>query len=127
MLSSSMCTAGMRGDIRSEWDETKQHDVLFLLTIHPPDQADLALMQHDGAVPHPAEKFGLAYVRGCEVLEVKDEGATLYLSGRFAGFRAQSSKNCMQIGRWPGCQIVFCFHDDNTVFLPVSLSELFTG
>lgn len=72
-----MCTAGMRGDIRSEWDETKQHDVLFLLTIHPPDQADLALMQQDGAVPHPAEKFGLAYVRGCEVLEVKDEGITL--------------------------------------------------
>ncbi|KAA6418260.1 MAG: embryo defective protein [Trebouxia sp. A1-2] len=63
----------MRGDIRSEWDETKQHDVLFLLTIRPPDQAELALMQQDGAEPHPAEKFGLAYVRGCEVMEVKDE------------------------------------------------------
>ena len=65
----------MRGDIRSEWDETKQHDVLFLLTIRPPDQAELALLQQDGAELHPAEKFGLAYVRGCEVLEVKDEGA----------------------------------------------------
>ena len=64
----------MRGDIRSEWDETKQHDVLFLLTICPPYQAELALMQQDGAEPHPAEKFGLAYVRGCEVMEVKDEG-----------------------------------------------------
>lgn len=65
----------MRGDIRSEWDDTKQHDVLFLLTIRPPDQAELAILQQDGAELHPAEKFGLAYVRGCEVLEVKDEGA----------------------------------------------------
>ena len=68
----------MRGDIRSEWDETKQHDVLFLLTIRPPDQAELALMQQDGHEPHPAEKFGLAYVRGCEVMEVKDEGMILH-------------------------------------------------
>ena len=65
----------MRGDIRSEWDETKQHDVLFLLTLRPPVQAELALLQQDGTELHPAEKFGLAYVRGCEVLEVKDEGS----------------------------------------------------
>ena len=70
--------ADMRGDIRSEWDETKQHDVLFLLTVRPPDQAELALMQQDGNEPHPAEKFGLAYVRGCEVMEVKDEGVILF-------------------------------------------------
>lgn len=66
-------TSNMRGDIRSEWDETKQHDVLFLLTIRPPDQAELAVLQQGGGELHPAEKFGLAYVRGCEVLEVKDE------------------------------------------------------
>ena len=66
--------AGMRGDIRSEWDETKQHDVLFLMTIRPPDAADLALMQQEGSETHPAEKAGLVYVRGCEVIEVKDEG-----------------------------------------------------
>ena len=33
--------ADMRGAICSEWDETKQHDVLFLLTVRPPDQAEL--------------------------------------------------------------------------------------
>ncbi|KAL3158109.1 hypothetical protein ABBQ32_011710 [Trebouxia sp. C0010 RCD-2024] len=66
-------TTNMRGDIRSEWDETKQHDVLFLLTIRPPDQAELAVLQQGGAELHPAEKFGLAYVRGCEVLDIKDE------------------------------------------------------
>lgn len=71
---SRVCNVGMRGDIRSEWDETKQHDVLFLMTIRPPDAADLALMQQEGSDPHPAEKAGLVYVRGCEVIEVKDEG-----------------------------------------------------
>ena len=68
-----MCV-GMRGDIRSEWDETKQHDVLFLLTIRPPDAAEIAPAAQDGLDLHPAEKFGLVYVRGCEVIEVKDEG-----------------------------------------------------
>lgn len=29
--------SNLRPDIRSEWDELKQHDVLFLLTIRPPD------------------------------------------------------------------------------------------
>lgn len=29
--------SNLRPDIRSEWDELKQHDVLFLLTLRPPD------------------------------------------------------------------------------------------
>lgn len=79
VIECSVCIADMRGDIRSEWDETKQHDVLFLLTLRPPVQAELALLQQDGTELHPAEKFGLAYVRGCEVLEVKDEGVLTLL------------------------------------------------
>ena len=31
----------MRGEVRSEWDELKQHDVLFLMTIRPPDAMQL--------------------------------------------------------------------------------------
>ncbi len=95
----------MRGDIRSEWDETKQHDVLFLLTIRPPDQAELALMQQDGAEPHPAEKFGLAYVRGCEVMEVKDEGQSSCVSVLClpAGYVWSLLRPCLEV--WPGsCQ-----------------------
>ena len=33
----------MRGEVRAEWDEIKQHDVLFLLTIRPPDAVQLAV------------------------------------------------------------------------------------
>ena len=127
--------ANLRPDIRSEWDELKQHDVLFLLTLRPPDsitanymaQASLgrgpgwtnasdsglawrigcwvgfgvwfnvpAIRQHTDAAASSfcstcllplqngqgtkeggvgvMERFGLQYVRGCEVVEVRDEG-----------------------------------------------------
>lgn len=66
--------AGMRGDVAGEWDEVKQHDVLFLLTISPPDQNEISAAQAQGEELTPADRFGLVYVRGCEVMEVKDEG-----------------------------------------------------
>ena len=62
--------AGLRGDVRGEWDEMKQHDVVFLLTVRPPDQAALQLLRADGAEPSPADIHGLFYVRGAEVIEV---------------------------------------------------------
>ncbi len=62
--------AGLRGDVRGEWDEMKQHDVVFLLTVRPPDQAALQLLRADGAEPSPADVHGLFYVRGAEVIEV---------------------------------------------------------
>ncbi len=41
--------AGMRNDIKSEWDDLKQHDVLFLLSITPPDAATaFAAVQQGG-------------------------------------------------------------------------------
>jgi len=65
-----MGRAGLRGDVRGEWDELKQHDVVFLLTVQPPDQATLAMLRADGAEPSPADAHGLIYVRGAEVIEV---------------------------------------------------------
>ena len=57
--------------MRSEWDETKQHDVLFLLTVQPPDQVALAAIRGRGEEPTPAQQHGLIYVRGAEVIEVR--------------------------------------------------------
>ncbi|CAK0785152.1 hypothetical protein CVIRNUC_008358 [Coccomyxa viridis] len=70
-------TKRLRGDVRSEWDETKQHDVLFLLTVQPPDQVALAAIRDRGEEPSPAQQHGLIYVRGAEVTEVKDEEGRL--------------------------------------------------
>ena len=73
-------TRHMRHDVKAEWDELKQHDVLFLLTIRPPDQLTAVYMAQQRAAagegaPSVMEQHGLQYVRGCEVIEVKDEGA----------------------------------------------------
>ena len=62
--------AELRGDVRGEWDDMKQHDVVFLLTVRPPDQATLAQLRSEGAEPSPADTHGLVYVRGAEVIEV---------------------------------------------------------
>ena len=77
--------AALRSDVRGDWDEAKQHDVLFLLTIRPPDANELALMRTAGGQVNPMELYGLTYVRGCEVIEVKDEGAP---ASRNAGLRS---------------------------------------
>ncbi|KAL6757285.1 hypothetical protein V8C86DRAFT_1695364 [Haematococcus lacustris] len=70
-------TKTLRGDIRSEWDELRQHDVLFLMTLRPPSGAEAAAMYEGGRKPSAAEKHGLVYVRGCEIIELKDEGGRL--------------------------------------------------
>lgn len=61
-------------NIRSEWDELKEHDVLFLLTISAPSEP----LTREAASQLPVrEKYGIQYVRGCEVVEVRDEGGVL--------------------------------------------------
>ena len=57
----------LRGPAREEWDELKQHDVVFLL------RADGG----DGGGASPAERFGLRRARGAEVVEVRDGEGTL--------------------------------------------------
>eukprot|EP00271_Cylindrocystis_brebissonii_P006901 TRINITY_DN197_c0_g1_i1.p1 TRINITY_DN197_c0_g1~~TRINITY_DN197_c0_g1_i1.p1 ORF type:complete len:1299 (+),score=219.01 TRINITY_DN197_c0_g1_i1:142-3897(+) len=61
------------GNIRSEWDELKEHDVCFLLTLVPPP----ALTAVEKAKLSVPERLGIQYIRGCEVVEVRDEGGVL--------------------------------------------------
>lgn len=71
----AVVVTGLRGDVRSEWDEVKQHDVLFLITIRPPTARQLAQLRSRDEPPSVMEVAGLVTVRGAEVIEVKDEGA----------------------------------------------------
>ncbi|XP_010261266.1 PREDICTED: intron-binding protein aquarius [Nelumbo nucifera] len=63
-----------RAQIRSEWDALKEHDVLFLLSIRPSFEPLSAEEAEKSSVP---ERLGLQYVRGCEIIEIRDEEATL--------------------------------------------------
>ncbi|CAJ1933008.1 unnamed protein product [Sphenostylis stenocarpa] len=70
-----------RAQIRSEWDALKEHDVLFLLSIRPSFEPLSAEEEEKASVP---QKLGLQYVRGCEVIEIRDEEGNLMndFSGR---------------------------------------------
>ncbi|XP_078432564.1 P-loop containing nucleoside triphosphate hydrolases superfamily protein [Wolffia australiana] len=59
-----------RSHIRSEWDALKEHDVLFLLSIRPSFEPLTAEEAAKSSVP---ERLGLQYVRGCEIIEIRDE------------------------------------------------------
>ncbi|CAN6319789.1 unnamed protein product [Urochloa humidicola] len=63
-----------RHQIKSEWDALKEHDVLFLLSIRPSFEP---LSPEEAAKSTVPERLGLQYVRGCEVIEVRDEEGTL--------------------------------------------------
>ncbi|XP_052182248.1 uncharacterized protein LOC127794949 [Diospyros lotus] len=60
--------------IRSEWNALKEHDVLFLLSIRPTFEPLSADESAKATVP---QKLGLQYVRGCEIIEIRDEEGTL--------------------------------------------------
>ncbi|KAF8043054.1 hypothetical protein BT93_A1408 [Corymbia citriodora subsp. variegata] len=63
-----------RAQVRSEWNALKEHDVLFLLTIRPSFEPLSAEEASKASVP---QRLGLQYVRGCEIIEIRDEEGTL--------------------------------------------------
>ncbi|KAK6115384.1 hypothetical protein DH2020_007653 [Rehmannia glutinosa] len=63
-----------KAQIRSEWNALKEHDVLFLLSIRPSFEPLSAEEAANATVP---QKLGLQYVRGCEIIEIRDEEGTL--------------------------------------------------
>ncbi|KAK4592152.1 hypothetical protein RGQ29_016595 [Quercus rubra] len=69
-----------KAQIRSEWNALKEHDVLFLLSIRPSFEPLSAEEAAKASVP---QRLGLQYVRGCEIIEVRDEEGILMNRGIF--------------------------------------------
>ncbi|CAK9317062.1 unnamed protein product [Citrullus colocynthis] len=63
-----------RAQIRSEWNALKEHDVLFLLSISPSFEPLSSEEADKASVP---QRLGLQCVRGCEIIEIRDEEGTL--------------------------------------------------
>ncbi|PON51181.1 Intron-binding protein aquarius [Trema orientale] len=63
-----------KAHIRSEWNALKEHDVLFLLSIRPSFEPLSAEEAARASVP---QRLGLQFVRGCEIIEIRDEEGTL--------------------------------------------------
>ncbi|XP_010916892.1 uncharacterized protein [Elaeis guineensis] len=66
--------ASYKAHIRSEWNALKEHDVLFLLSIRPSFEPLSAEEAAKSTVP---QRLGLQCVRGCEVIEIRDEEGVL--------------------------------------------------
>lgn len=63
-----------KAQIRSEWNALKEHDVLFLLSIRPSFEP---LSPEEAAKATVPQRLGLQYVRGCEIIEMRDEEGNL--------------------------------------------------
>eukprot|EP00026_Physarum_polycephalum_P000742 Phypoly_transcript_00743.p1 GENE.Phypoly_transcript_00743~~Phypoly_transcript_00743.p1 ORF type:complete len:1358 (+),score=249.61 Phypoly_transcript_00743:43-4116(+) len=62
-----------RGNIRTEWENIRQHDIVFLLAILPEARPDESL---NPDLPFP-KRYGIKYIRGAEVLEIADESGVV--------------------------------------------------
>ncbi len=72
----------MRPDVRAEWDGLKQHDVVFMLTIAPSyPQGGMSNSNNIDWKGQPTDvalkQAGLKHVRGCEILEIRDQDGKL--------------------------------------------------
>ena len=79
-------------DIKQEWDSLKQHDIVFLLCLRAPldvlDEDNNKDASEDVPPKVAADRAGIVYVRGAEVIEMRDSAGKLMndFSGRiFAG------------------------------------------
>ncbi|XP_071735864.1 uncharacterized protein [Rutidosis leptorrhynchoides] len=60
--------------IKKEWNALKEHDVLFLIAIRPSFEPLSADEAENATVP---QRLGLQFVRGCEIIEIRDEEGNL--------------------------------------------------
>lgn len=69
----------LRSTVRDEWDELKQHDVIFLLGFSPEGSVGV-----DAGSASVLDQYGLRFVRGAEVIELRDADGKLMndFSGR---------------------------------------------
>eukprot|EP01127_Copromyxa_protea_P005293 TRINITY_DN15242_c0_g1_i1.p1 TRINITY_DN15242_c0_g1~~TRINITY_DN15242_c0_g1_i1.p1 ORF type:complete len:1415 (-),score=323.12 TRINITY_DN15242_c0_g1_i1:37-3777(-) len=60
-------------NLREEWDELREHDILFLVSITAPNLSEAELKLQAAKKTKFPEKFGITAIRGCEVNLLADE------------------------------------------------------
>eukprot|EP00397_Hematodinium_sp_SG-2012_P003433 GEMP01003441.1.p1 GENE.GEMP01003441.1~~GEMP01003441.1.p1 ORF type:complete len:1407 (+),score=338.32 GEMP01003441.1:43-4263(+) len=61
---------------RAEWDAMREHDIIFLVSLQPPETPFRGNLE-ELEIEHWREAFGIKYVRGAEVLELVDEDGNI--------------------------------------------------
>nr|WJH19508.1 RNA helicase aquarius [Euglena gracilis] len=85
-----------------EWSELRQHDVVFLLTLDPPTEAvnpvtgAIDVMHYDRSKPF-LEQFRVKYVRGAEVIDVRDDRDNVFTGMGDSGVRLVGTKRFIKV------------------------------
>jgi len=66
------CLTGCLPHVRGEWDQLREHDVIFLLTIDAPEEVYEGKPNELSVADFPV-KFGVTTLRGCEITELLDD------------------------------------------------------
>lgn len=69
--------SNVRGNVRDEWEHLRLHDILYLLTIRPPQKPSSTSNSDSSegdssSLPFP-QQYGVVAARGCEVMCLLDE------------------------------------------------------
>lgn len=67
-----ICLTGVQQHIRNEWDQLREHDVIFLICIEAPDVPYEGKLQNLSVSEFPGA-FGVKALRGAEITELLDE------------------------------------------------------
>lgn len=67
-------THSLRADIAAEWDQLKEHDVLFFLRFDVQNLSNRTTVDWKGPKGRALHSSGLQYVRGAEIIEIRDAG-----------------------------------------------------
>ena len=110
--------AKFNGDIREEWESLREHDVIFLIGIENPKpeaSAALSIFEQDKKAGKKriinkellseemrkfVETYGIKYIRGGEIFEVRDEDGTV-ISDPFKPVDRRGNKRSIRINLDP--------------------------
>eukprot|EP00906_Rhabdomonas_costata_P018529 RCo027049 len=87
---------------RQEWNEIRQHDVLFLVTVEGPQDTLSSLGGHTGVWRYDRKKpfleqYRVTHVRGCEVIDVRDEKDNVFTGLGDSGVRLVGTKRFIRV------------------------------
>eukprot|EP01065_Artemidia_motanka_P007566 TRINITY_DN1377_c0_g1_i1.p1 TRINITY_DN1377_c0_g1~~TRINITY_DN1377_c0_g1_i1.p1 ORF type:complete len:1449 (+),score=544.42 TRINITY_DN1377_c0_g1_i1:47-4393(+) len=76
-------------NVRAEWDSLRQHDVLILVGLRP--------SVSDHTDPDVRSRYGVSFVRGCEVMDVRDDDDNVFTGHGDSGVRLAGDNRTVRV------------------------------
>eukprot|EP01062_Namystynia_karyoxenos_P069924 TRINITY_DN6533_c0_g1_i3.p1 TRINITY_DN6533_c0_g1~~TRINITY_DN6533_c0_g1_i3.p1 ORF type:complete len:1505 (+),score=516.09 TRINITY_DN6533_c0_g1_i3:74-4588(+) len=76
-------------NVREEWEQLRQHDVLMLIGLRP--------TPYDPDEPDPRKRFGITCVRGCEIMDTRDDEDNVFTGLGDSGVRLRGHNRTYRV------------------------------